>query len=787
MFFSDHLKFACDTCVQGHRGASCLHFDRIRLGNVFLIQDRGRPNNDKSKKVKKDDLEGIRIRLRDAKILNDSFKNPVCDFSGLYIFNCTPRCKTCKRSELMNVFLDSSSLILVKHQNGYDEEDGESVFNFLPESAHNMARHGISYLDTVSPQASGAQATVEANKLANDSTGTDVLPVSPYLSNDPSVNPLLGARTGYKNCNHDQNNINPLNELSQSKHALQSSLTKSQNTPHQNDQIQQPPKKRQKLQSPHKNQQENNLIVGPSRLSDGSLLASDGTVVDFRSDGFTTYPFPGNANILGENLEPLNHEAATKNLGLNYKFDSYLEKYLVKSSTKSSGNETQVTEGNDKNHFILLNDVISEDLQQFQQSQHQPEYHQLSQPNYDEQNVYQQSQTCIALDEVNYRNPTDAQKFDQYRAVRLQQFKESQHQEQQQQQKLIYQELISQNDQQSFQSETQNHMNQQISQQAYKSQNNQEQTQTHTKYNGDKIQVSPSNIKKALQDKKKFQRERLNELRQKSPIHKHSFQNQQIHSEIPRFIQQRFVPQNYQPSQFSKPPSDSTPPYFKRQRTQQDNLDLPKKRQKTSKVGPDVPQVKQHKIKTSETNDRNELQPKSDDIYEDELGAFRYNQNEDRFNNMLVNNLLQVLNDEQSVDQTISTSYTEPSDIAKPEHQSIEIEVSNKKEGDNWGNDSSIGGINDVNTLDQHNLNTSNTKKPQDQDQSSETSQADSDESICLPDVAIILPIPQNDSSFSSENYEGWGSLNDDNQYFNFEDNLICNNNTHLEDTFFTN
>lgn len=105
MIFSQTLRFACDTCVSGHRARDCIHYNRIQDGIVHMIKNRGRP----SKLLKDTQADSEKVKLLAAN--PDPERNLKCPNSGKYCFECPPRC--CSKRQLKNsVYVQDEGMIL---------------------------------------------------------------------------------------------------------------------------------------------------------------------------------------------------------------------------------------------------------------------------------------------------------------------------------------------------------------------------------------------------------------------------------------------------------------------------------------------------------------------------------------------------------------------------------------------------------------------------------------------------------------------------------------------------
>lgn len=111
MIFGNRLKYACDTCVKGHRARDCLHFNRISEGTVYLIKDRGRPSKGRS-------AESIRERFKLVSAEIHPELNEVCPNSNQFRFDCFKRC--CPRKQLKTIFIKDKSAVLISELDGVE-------------------------------------------------------------------------------------------------------------------------------------------------------------------------------------------------------------------------------------------------------------------------------------------------------------------------------------------------------------------------------------------------------------------------------------------------------------------------------------------------------------------------------------------------------------------------------------------------------------------------------------------------------------------------------------------
>lgn len=126
MIFGRRLKYACETCIKGHRARDCLHFERINEGSVFLIKDRGRPAKDMT-------AASLRQKYRLLQAGAHPTLNEVCPFSGNFRFGCKGRC--CPRKDVKAVFIDDQSSVLVSVFDDIEYSDDWYFEDTIPESA----------------------------------------------------------------------------------------------------------------------------------------------------------------------------------------------------------------------------------------------------------------------------------------------------------------------------------------------------------------------------------------------------------------------------------------------------------------------------------------------------------------------------------------------------------------------------------------------------------------------------------------------------------------------------
>lgn len=128
MIYSKNLRFACDTCVSGHRARNCLHINRIQDGIVHVIKNRGRPS-----KYRKDpkDLQKLKLLFANP----DPDLNPRCPNTGNFCFECPPRC--CSKAQLKNaVYVQDQGMALMAVEE--DEAKEETKVESVDQSARNF-------------------------------------------------------------------------------------------------------------------------------------------------------------------------------------------------------------------------------------------------------------------------------------------------------------------------------------------------------------------------------------------------------------------------------------------------------------------------------------------------------------------------------------------------------------------------------------------------------------------------------------------------------------------------
>lgn len=94
MLFSRSFKFACRSCLEQGEARSCIHFDRIKEGQVSAIQE-----------LRNSVTIGV-SKISYAEL--DEFMNPRCPTTGGFSFQCLKSC--C--SVICTVYLNFDTLVL---------------------------------------------------------------------------------------------------------------------------------------------------------------------------------------------------------------------------------------------------------------------------------------------------------------------------------------------------------------------------------------------------------------------------------------------------------------------------------------------------------------------------------------------------------------------------------------------------------------------------------------------------------------------------------------------------
>lgn len=196
MIFSDHLRFVCILCSNGHRHNTCTHFSRISNGEVFVLEDRGRTRKTHRGIVDQKD----RITLLHAELIDDEKLNPLCTITGLPSCLCErQKCRYCRKMKTCNAFIKTKGMVLGLKDAGPENyemyanlESLTEVASIFPFSVHYMQQCGISYINQVSARNLDSDVILALNAYLREHF-KDKEMSSDYNSSDIGVNPFYAS------------------------------------------------------------------------------------------------------------------------------------------------------------------------------------------------------------------------------------------------------------------------------------------------------------------------------------------------------------------------------------------------------------------------------------------------------------------------------------------------------------------------------------------------------------------------------------------------------------------
>ncbi|KAH3685825.1 hypothetical protein WICPIJ_003203 [Wickerhamomyces pijperi] len=202
MILSDHLRFSCSSCVKGHRQPTCAHFDKIKQGKVFIVQDTGRGKKARAPRGAASEGDWQEVRLLHAELIQDSSLNPKCSVSNDFAFRCGLKdCWACKGKKVSNVFVKTQGIVV----GGSDANPGDyeklrdvdtfaSLSAYFPFSVQDLVHCGLTYTGVLKPYDKkgllvSAVIGYAASKMSAKRGG------SVYLSNKTHMNPFFCGTT----------------------------------------------------------------------------------------------------------------------------------------------------------------------------------------------------------------------------------------------------------------------------------------------------------------------------------------------------------------------------------------------------------------------------------------------------------------------------------------------------------------------------------------------------------------------------------------------------------------
>ncbi|KAH3684046.1 hypothetical protein WICPIJ_004984 [Wickerhamomyces pijperi] len=170
MIYSNEFRMACLDCLSSHRHSSCIHINKVSDAQVYIINDVGGQFTSISKKILRSTYPAQHALIR-VKEYKQVFQNDDrCPFDPEFNVLLCPRrrCANCAgiKKCITNVFVDSSSVVLEHQERDTVDEralqkitawrqstsidnEGKSIAENMPVSAHLMSIYHLRYLDFI--------------------------------------------------------------------------------------------------------------------------------------------------------------------------------------------------------------------------------------------------------------------------------------------------------------------------------------------------------------------------------------------------------------------------------------------------------------------------------------------------------------------------------------------------------------------------------------------------------------------------------------------------------------